>query len=111
MTSVTMKTFPSMPAAVLNVMVSAAPDSEAFWDAATFIVASAPRLQENSVMGYSFLTPGIKMNGTFIGGYAGSLMMPNGSVAEIEAATTFLKDHLTTIDGYGGAPQDQIRSH
>jgi hypothetical protein len=99
MTSVTLKTFPEMPVAALSVQVGAEPASDAFWDAITFIVSSAPRLQESNIMGYSYISPAYPYNGSIIGGYLGTLILPNGTVAELQQATTFLQEHFASTPG------------
>lgn len=100
MTSVTLKTYPSMPIAAAGIVFGAAPNSEAFWNATTFIVSQSPRLQASGVMGYCYLSPGVKINGTDIAFYAGALIMPNGTVSEFESATAFLREYISSIPGY-----------
>lgn len=99
MTSVTLKTFPDMPVASVGVTVGAAPNSQAFWNLTTVIVSSAPKLQERNVMGYSYISPNISYNGSVVGGFLGSFLLPNGTVEELADATAFLKDELSAIPG------------
>lgn len=75
MTSVTLKTYPEMPVASASVLIAAAPDSEAFWNATTYIIAQSPRLQESGVMGYCYIAPSYPFNGRVVGGYLGALNM------------------------------------
>ena len=99
MTSVTIKTYPEMPVASMSVMIGAEPDSEAFWNFTTFIVSSAPQLQDSEVMGYCYVAPASPYNGTIVGGYLGALLLPNGTVAELQQATSFLQQHIGNMPG------------
>lgn len=99
MTSVTIKTFPPMTFAVATVTFGGAPNSEAFWNATTYVISQSPRLQASGVMGYCYLTPGVEINGTKVAGYTGLLALPNGTVAELESAAGFLKDYVSSIKG------------
>ena len=88
-----------MTFAVASVTIVGAPNSEAFWNATTYIVSQSPRLQESGVMGYCYLTPGLEINGTTVSGYTGLLALPNGTIAELETAAGFLKDYVSSIKG------------
>lgn len=99
MTSVTIKTFPSMPVAVVDVTFGGAPGSEAFWNATTYVVSQSPRLQASGIMSYCYLSPGLELNGTSVGFYTGTLIMPNGTVKDLESAASFLKEYISGIEG------------
>ena len=64
-----------MPVASAAVLIAAAPDSEAFWNATTYIIAQSPRLQESGVMGYCYIASSYHFQGSLAGGYAGMLNM------------------------------------
>jgi hypothetical protein len=75
MTSVTLKTYHEMPVASAAVLIGAAPDSEEFWNATTYIISQSPRLQESGVMGYCYIASSYQYNGSLVGGYIGVLNM------------------------------------
>lgn len=75
MSSVTVKTYHEMPVASAAVLFDAPPNSEAFWNATTYIIAQSPRLQESGVMGYYYIAPEYQLNGTLVGGYIGLLSL------------------------------------
>lgn len=99
MTSVTLKTFPEMPAAAASVLIAAAPDSEAFWNFTSFIISQAPQLQASGVMSYSYISPYYFYNGSYVGGFLGTLILPNGTVEELFSAISPVQEHLATIPG------------
>ena len=99
MTSVTLKTYPDMPVASVSVSIAAEPDSVAFWNFTTFIVSQAPRLQESGIMGYSYLSPAYPYNGTILGGFLGSFLMPNGTLSELEKAVAYMQEYISSIPG------------
>ncbi|KAK3723035.1 hypothetical protein LTR37_002181 [Vermiconidia calcicola] len=82
---------------LLSLSVGAAPDSDAFWNLSSFIVSSTPRLQESGIVGYSYTAPAYPYNGTLVGGYIGGLLMPNGTVDQLEEAIAFMGDYIATI--------------
>lgn len=99
MTSVTLKTFPDMPVASVGVMAGAAPNSDAFWDLVSLIFSSAPRLQEQGVVGYSYISPDFPYNGSVVGGFLSGFLLPNGTVGELQDATAFLGDRIAALPG------------
>ena len=99
MTSVTLKTFHEVPIASAFVLVAGSPDSEPFWNAATYMISQSPRLAESGIMGYSYVAPEYPYNGSIVGGYFGALNMPNGTLAELGNATMYLQKHLGSMPG------------
>ena len=99
MTSVTLKTYPEMPMASFAIAIGADPESDAFWNFTTFIVSSSARLQKSGVMGYCYLTPAYPHDGKTTGGYLGVLVLPNGTIAELQQATAFLQKYVGSIPG------------
>ena len=97
MTSVTLKTYPDMPVASVSVLIAAEPDSNAFWNFTTYIVSQAPRLQDAGIMGYTYLTPAYPYERSIVGGFLGVLLMPNGTVAELERSAAFLHEYISSI--------------
>ena len=99
MISVTVKTFPEMPVATLSTTILGAENSEAFWNASTFILSQSPRLADSGVVGYSYLSSAYPYNGSVVSGYVGQFLMPNATSADLLKATSFLREYVSSITG------------
>ena len=88
-----------MPIAMASVTLGAAPNSEAFWNATTYIISQSPRLQASGIMGYCYISSSYTINGTAVAFYTGVLLMPNGTIGDFDSAAAFLKDYLSSIEG------------
>jgi hypothetical protein len=58
MTSVTFKAFPSSPYATALAFLATVPGTEAFWDATANVLAQFPKLNDQGISGYTFISPG-----------------------------------------------------
>lgn len=88
-----------MPVASVGVMIGAEPNSETFWDLVTLIFSSTPSLQDRGVMGYSYISPDFPYNGSVVGGFLGSFLLPNETVEELQTATEALRDGISALPG------------
>ena len=50
-------------------------------------------------MGYCYITSSYNLSGTDVGGYLGALILPNGTLAELQEATLFAQEYIGTIKG------------
>jgi hypothetical protein len=91
-----LKTFHDTPIASLIVLIGGALNSDVYWDAMAYVVSQFGRMQQNGLAGYSYIVPETTYNGTTLSGCLLSLLMPNGTIAEAEAAIAFIGDYLNT---------------
>jgi hypothetical protein len=63
LTKVTIRTVPSTPIAIYDFTLEAQPNSTAYWDSVTYLLAQFPTLSNSNVAAYTYLYPNTTVNG------------------------------------------------
>lgn len=99
-TSTTLKAFPSAPFIMLTVSIGTAPNSEEFWDFATYFLSQFPALSDAGIAGYGTLAASATIGNTTYGGYSGLIFIPGVSISNtsgsLAAAFAPIIEHVNT---------------
>lgn len=86
-----------MPMPYLNVSISTAENSEAYWAASAYLLAQYTSLINSGIFGYVLTGGSYPISSTsFAALYLGFFFAPNKTLSELEAALTPLLDHVNT---------------
>jgi hypothetical protein len=86
-----------MPVPYLNVTISAAANSEAYWAAGAYLLAQYPSLINSGIFGYVITGGSYPINSsTFAALYIGYFLAPNKPLSELVGALTPLLEYVNT---------------
>jgi hypothetical protein len=94
MTSATIKNYPELPIATVDLTIASALNMNAFWDAMAYIVSKYPAIQGKGMMGYTYIANSLVINGSTISGFSGEFLMPNGTGTQASDAIQSIVDHI-----------------
>jgi hypothetical protein len=99
-TSVTVGAFHSVPHITVTALIGTSPNTDAYWDAVTYIISQFPRLSDLGIAAYTSIYPNTTYSGLNVGGFEGIFLIPqlsqDNTTHSLLAALAPISDHINT---------------